>query len=140
MSGKAKFRLLLLMVLAGVCGYVGFLVFKERDPRPVFESAERYVKEGKDLEKLVQYKAAAEKFDQANVLLEHAMTRLSGPHGMEQDAHKDMSGKVLHMKALAIRDKHFALAAAAGKPLPESTDTVTNQKFRNVLEIPDVAA
>src|SRR4051794_36423683 len=109
MSGKAKFRLSLMFVLAGVCGYVGFLFFRERDPVVPLQSAERTYQDGVQLEKLKDFKNAAEKYDQANVLLEHALKRLNGPHGLEKEKLEEVSGKVLYAKALALRDKYYAL-------------------------------
>ncbi|MEI7683395.1 MAG: tetratricopeptide repeat protein [Planctomycetota bacterium] len=138
MSGKAKFRLLMLLALAGMCGYVGFLVFKERNPIPSLEAAERlYDKEAKALEQQGNHKDAAVKYDQACVLLENAKKRLDGPHGLELDVAKETAGKVFYLKAKAIRDKHFALAAAAGTPLADSTDSVTGEKFRSIMSIRD---
>lgn len=139
MSGKAKFRLVLLAALAGLCGYVGFLVFRERDPMPPLVAGERaYEQEGKSLEARGDFAGAATKYDQAVVYLEQSYKRLNSPgHGLEEEPAKAAVGKCLRLKAAAIRDKHFALAAAAGKPLPETTDTVTGEKFRSITSIPD---
>lgn len=137
MSGKAKFRLSLMFALALVCGYVGWLFFRERDPIVPLETAERTYQDGLKLEKLKDFKNAAEKYDQANVLLEHSLKRLNGPHGLDKEKLEEVSGKVLYMKSLALRDKYYAAAAAAGKPLAEAKDSVTNQNFRTVLNIPD---
>jgi predicted Zn-dependent protease len=141
MSGSAKFRLVLLLSLAGLCGYVGYLIFRERDPMPpLIEGEKAYLQDGKSLEAQGDFAGAAAKYDQALVYLEHAYKRLNderGAHGLDEDAAKEAMGKTLKLKAAAIRDKHFAKAAAEGKPLPEMTDSVTGEKFRSINTIPD---
>lgn len=146
MSGKAKFRLLLLLAMAGVTGYVGFLVFKERDPLPPLVAAERAYDEGRSFERQENFKEAASKYDQASVLLEHARKRLDGPHGMDEEHAKDAAGRIYLLKSRALRDKYYALSYAAyaeapadkkPAPLAEAMDSVTGEKFRNILAIPD---
>src|SRR3954471_8138315 len=137
MSGKAKLRLALMFLLLGVSAYVGFLFFQERDPVVPLQAAERALQDCQQLEKLKDFKGAADKYDQANVILEDALKRLNGPHGLEKEKLEEVSGKVLYLKGIALRDKYYALAAAAGKLLAEAKDSVTNESFRTVLNIPD---
>jgi predicted Zn-dependent protease len=137
MNGKSKVRLWLMVILAAVCGYVGFLVYKERDPLVPLAAAEKAYEGGQQLEKQKDFKAASDKYEQANVLLDHALKRLNGPHGLEEAQLKEVSSNVLFLKAKSIRDKHFALAEASGKAIPETKDSVTNQSYRNILSIPD---
>jgi predicted Zn-dependent protease len=137
MSGKSKFRLLLMAALAGVCGYVGFLIFRERDPRIPYEAAAQAYRDGQMLEKRREFKAAADKFNLSAEILEHAWKRLNGLHGLDETELKELSGRVLFLKAMALRDKHYDLAEAAQKPLPDTKDSVTNTTYRNVQTIPD---
>lgn len=137
MSNKAKFRIFLLLVLAGLGVFVVVLIFKERDPVSPFKEAERlYSQEGKILEDQGLYREAAAKYDQAHVLLENTYKRLNGRNRLDAEQAKEIAGRVLYLKAKVLRDKHYALAAASGKPLPEVTDSVTGEKFRSVLAIP----
>lgn len=138
MSGKAKFRLFLLVAIALVCGYVVFLFFKERDPHPPMVAAERAYQDAQAYEKQGAHKEAAASYDQACLLLEHAHKRLNGPHGLDMEPATELAGRVYYLKSKALRDKHYALAAAAGKPLAETTDSVTGERYRNILAIPDV--
>lgn len=138
MSGKAKFRLFLLAALMGLCGYVLFLMFQLRDPQTPIKTATALYHEGQDLEKHGQLEAAAAAYDRANVLFQHGIDRLHSPlHGLSKAEVEEMSGRALYLKALSIRDKHFARAAASGSPIPETRDSTTGSPFRNILKIPD---
>lgn len=139
MSRKAKFRLLLLLVLLGVTGFLGYTVLRERNPLPPYLTAQKYYDEGLEREKASDFKGAAQSYDQACVNLEHAFMRLNGRHGLDEESLKGIAWKVLYLKARALRDKHYALAAAAGTPLPLTMDTVTGEKYRNVLAIREPA-
>ena len=77
MNGRAKFRLFLLFVLAGVVGVLAFLVLRERDPMPPYlEAMKAYAEEGAALEQQGKNGDAAAKYGEACVLLEIAYKRL----------------------------------------------------------------
>lgn len=138
MSGKAKFRLFLLAALLGLSGYILFLMFQLRDPQTPAKAGKTLYQEGQALEKQGKYEAAALAYDRSNIHLEHAINRLHSPlNGLPKEEVEAMAGECLYLRALAIRDKYFAKALAAGHPIPETRDSSTGQMFRNILQIPD---
>lgn len=138
MSRKAKLRLLLLLIMAGVGGYLGYVILAGRDPLPPYLAAQQHYDAGLAREKAGDFQAAAREYDQASALLDQAHRRLTGPHGFEEASAKDIAGKVLSLKVKALRDRSYARAAAAGTPLPLAIDTASGEQFRNVLAIRDV--
>lgn len=140
MSVRAYLRLVLLLSLAGLLGFLGYLICRERDPLLPLAAAEKaYVQVGKANEDREAYREAVAGYDQAFILLENAYRRIEGANGLDPEKAKDVAGKILYLKSKVLRDKYYCLALAAGKPLAEATDSVTGENFRNIYAIPDSA-
>mgnify|MGYP001133552476 CR=1 FL=1 len=99
MSRKAKLRLLLLLILGGVCGYLGYVIIAGRDPLPPYRAAQQHYDAALAREKAGDFPAAAREYDQACVLLDQAHRRMTGPHGLDEASAKDIAGKVHRLSA-----------------------------------------
>ncbi len=125
----------------GAAGYVGYLTFWAGDsPQRVAENAARLYERGLEAYARQEWEAAAQQFDAARVLAEKGLNLLDkqGREGrIRQQEYKQALGQLNWIKARAIRDYHFATAAAEGKPLSEVPDPVHNETFRPVQLIPD---
>ncbi len=85
-------------------------------------------------------KEAIVQFDVAAMSAENALGRLEADKkggGVTEDELKKMEGKLHHLVARAIRDRHHAKAQAEGKPVVELTDSVTAEKYRPYTVVPD---
>lgn len=132
MSGQAILRLVLLVVLGGVVVGVGFLVVRERDPLvPYRDAAQAYAE---------LRKGGAGDYDAALLQISESQKRLGGTHPLDPDAVRKLTGDLLLLKSRLLRDRAYAKATADGNPLPETIDSVTGERYRSILAIPDVAS
>jgi hypothetical protein len=89
---------------------------------------------------------AVSRFEEANLQANKALAAIeherkkAGGNKDEQEHLTKLEGQILWLKSQALRDAYFAKAGQEGKPLPETTDPLSGDKFRSVLLIPDAQA
>lgn len=91
--------------------------------------------------------AAAARFEEANLQASKAIDAVDKEQQKAQSKEGKvpaelltLQGQALWLKARTVRDHYFARARAEGKPLPDTTDPLSGEKFRCVLFIPDEQA
>jgi tetratricopeptide (TPR) repeat protein len=139
------------MVLSLAClGATGYFVYRMIKQPPgveeVFKQAETTYSQGEDAFKAGNAAVAAERFGEARKQVEQVLGSVeksmadaesSGKKLPKQDEMQNLRTKAHYLRAHIIRDYYFAKAAADGKPIAESLDSSTGEKYRNFLAIPD---
>lgn len=141
-------RFVLIVVLLAVLGGLGFLGYRLWFPQSgqaSYDAARQAYTEGAAALAAKDGATAKLKFREAQLLAAQSLDRydqevraLKNPSREEIEQLKQTTGRALYLKVLALRDQAYADALAAGKPLPEPTDSTTGKSIRNVLAIPDV--
>lgn len=141
----------LLMVLSLAClGAVGYFVWQLTKQAPsleeTFKQAENTYKQGEDAYNSGQYSQAVERFDATRKQTEQVLGSIAKLREQAKAAGKEVAnaeqinkldGNAHYLRARAIRDKHFAQAAAEGKKFEDTPDTSTGEKYRNMMRIAD---
>jgi tetratricopeptide (TPR) repeat protein len=152
MSAKANIaRLGLLFLVAGglgAGGYAGYRYFFSR------KGADELVKDGQaayargeEALSAGRGEAADAHFDEADLLARKALEdievrggNLEDPAGDRDERLWRLAGEAYWLRARALRDRAYAQALKANKPLAVSTDSSTGEKFRSLHVITDVDA
>jgi tetratricopeptide (TPR) repeat protein len=148
MNGKSRWAKitvisLLIGVVLGGAITIGRVLYAPGAKR-ILEGAEDTYARGAAAWQAGDNGSAAARFDEANLKANKAIDtvdkELQDPKNQDGDtlAHLNgLKGQACWVKARAIRDLYFVKAVMEGKPLVESVDSLTGEKFRSVLPIPD---
>lgn len=141
---RSRGRKLLLGVLSvaclGLAGSLGYLMYtKSTKGGEKLEDAERDYAAGLEAYNKGDAKAAADHFDRARLRSEKILQSLEKPEDQAtgKEPPPELFGKVLYLRARAIRDGYYAKGLRDDKPLPVYTDSTTNEKYRSFIAIPD---
>jgi predicted Zn-dependent protease len=140
------YRLLLIVLSIACLGAAGYIAYRTfiaaNDYANNFKSADIAYQRGLKAYQDKNWTEAVTRFDEARLLAEQAREQLDTDvvEGRipRDDAKTDM-GKILWIKARAIRDWAYAKAHAEGKPLVELTDPDLKETYRSFVLIPDAA-
>jgi hypothetical protein len=142
---RAILLVLCLAVLGGV-GYFAYTRFRapKGDARALVEQASAAYERGRTALDASQFAQAAEDLDRAVGLTSAGLSEAekqaqatADPKAKEAVNH--LAGELLWVRARAVRDRAFARAAAAGKPIPTTPDSTYRSQFRSFFAIPDEA-
>jgi hypothetical protein len=142
----------LLMVMSLAClAAAGYLVWQTLKPTPsldeIYKQAEASYNQGEEAFAGGNFAQAAEKFDTARKQVEQVLgsiekqreqAKAAGKEFPKADELKQLEAKAHYLRARAIRDTHHAQSAADDKPIPESHDSTTGEKYRSFKAIADV--
>ena len=148
MNGKSRWvkitvvSLLIGVVLGGAIT-ISRAIFLPGADRLVKNAEETYVK-GVEVQQAGDSASAAARFDEAHLKANKALDaidkELQDPKNQDADALAQLSrlrGRACWLNARALRDHYYAKGLVESKPLPESLDSITGEKFHSVLFIPD---
>jgi tetratricopeptide (TPR) repeat protein len=151
MNGKSRWlkitviSLLIGVVLGGAIT-ISRAVFLPGADRLVKNAEETYAK-GVEVQQAGDAASAAARFDEANLKANKAIDGISkesqDPKNQDGDSLAQLNrlqGRACWVKCRALRDHYYAKGTAESKPLPESQDAITGEKFHSVLLIPDSQA
>lgn len=151
MNGKSRWikitgiSLLIGVVLGGAVT-IGRTVFLPGAERLVKNAEETYAK-GVEAMQANDTATAAARFDEANLKANKAIDAISresqDPKNQDGDSLAQLTrlqGRACWVKCRALRDHYYAKGIAENKPLLESQDAVTGEKFHTILLIPDSQA
>lgn len=140
---KVLLWLLTIVCLSGA-GYLGYQTFfAGGSPSRTLSAAEKAYAQGLEAYGQKNWNDAATRFDEARLLSDKALESLKeqGTSGkIPPDEFKSLNGKIMWVKARAIRDFAFAKAHSDGKPIQEDPDPQYNEQFRSFGRIPDIDA
>jgi predicted Zn-dependent protease len=139
-----RFLLLALSIVClGGAGYIAYRTFfVGNDYASNLKSAEAAYQRGLKAYQDKNWAEAVMRFDEARLLAERARESLDTQvveGKIPRDDAKPEMGKILWIKARAIRDWAYAKAHADGKPLVEPNDPDLKETYRSFVLIPDGA-
>ncbi|MCC6417072.1 MAG: tetratricopeptide repeat protein [Gemmataceae bacterium] len=139
-------RAVLVVALLGGGGYLGYHFFlSHKSEAAQLAAGEASYAAGEQAMKADDARTAALRFDeaalQASKTLDAVRKQFATPtNSLTRESGEELrqvEGKALWLRARALRERAYAQAAVDGKTLQEITDSITGQKLRPVLVIPD---
>jgi predicted Zn-dependent protease len=134
---------LLTLTCLGGAGYLGYRTFfAPASAERQLGAADAAYARGVQLYGEKQWTDAATRFDEARLLANKANDALEeqAKAGKAPADAPTIQGKIMWVKARAIRDHAYAKAQADGKPLPDVQDTQFNEPYRTYTAIADPEA
>lgn len=127
----------------GGAGYLAYRTFfASGDPAKELQKAEQAYARGVDAyEKQKNWPEAVARFDEAAVQSDkatEALDKQTKAGKIQAEEARRLQGRILWVKARAIRDRAFSRAQVEGKPLPEFNDPQYNEMYRPFAVIPIV--
>lgn len=144
------YRILLMVMSLACLGAAGYLVWLTLKPtaslEEIYKQAEASYIQGEEAYKGGNFTLAAEKFDAGRKQVEQVLGNIQKQREQAKSAGKELpnadevdalEAKAHYLRARSIRDKHYAKAGVDEKPIPESLDTSTGEKYRTFMRIAD---
>lgn len=139
---------LLLWLLTIAClsgaGYLGYQTFfAQGSAARTYKAAEAAYTQGLAAYGQKNWKDASLRFDEATQHSNNALKQLkeqAEAGKISPEELKPLNGKIMWVKARAIRDMAFSKAQEEGKPIQEDNDLQYNEMFRSFMRIPDEAS
>lgn len=131
---------ILTLLCLGATGYIAYLTFwAGSSPARLARSAQQAYEKGQAAEADNNWELACQRYDEARLLAQKGLdtlSQLAEQRRINDSDYKQLLGTLNWIKARAIRDYHYARAAADNKPLQEFPDPVIQENFRPFLLVP----
>ena len=133
--------LFLTLACLGAAGYLGYRTFvAPGSPARGLKDAEAAYARGAEAYQQKTWGDAATRFDESRLLADKAMETLKeqteGKKIPPEEA-QALQGRIMWVKARAIRDRAYAKAQGENKPLPDVHDPQYNETYHTFTAIPD---
>lgn len=138
--GRKALLIVLSVVSVGLAGGLGYMMFaKNKKGAETLEEAEKDYAAGVEAYTKGDGKSAADHFERTRLRSEKILQGIekSDDPNVPKTPQPELHGKLHYLRARAIRDSFFARALRDEKPIPETDDTTTNEKYRNFWSITD---
>jgi hypothetical protein len=144
-TGKNRTRLLLaILALLVAFGYITYRWTLARQTGPgAYALAKSAYEKSVTAYAANDLTGAITQLDEAGKLTDKAIASIDLKKtlsGKPAEERANLLGELSWLKARILRDRAFAQAAQEGKPIPETLDSSTGEKYRAYTAIPDLAA
>lgn len=138
-----------LLILGTVVGlavaiYLAWQLLRKTNAGDALAESEQVYDRGVEALVAGDHARAESSFDRAISLVDNSLVRIEqmaakAKSKEEQTKLEAARGLAYWVKARAVRDRAYAKAASAGKPIPDALDTTTRERYRPFTAIPDDA-